>query len=170
MFSEKHYQQLKWIIARNELANYRRQGSYEYQKPKSDSLIDLHERVSGLHLGLRAPQTDQMIDWLEGIDINLFKANKLDFEFDFQFSLMTFSDIFASFSPTYHLHSNIDNYFRNYYQGAAMDCQPDFRVVNSFYIEPSCYDFYLRHFSLHLKLKVGCEALFSTLYYMNISC
>lgn len=82
MFSEKHYQQLKWIIARNELANYRRQGSYEYQKPKSDSLIDLHERVSGLHLGLRAPQTDQMIDWLEGIDINLFKANKLDFEFD----------------------------------------------------------------------------------------
>lgn len=82
MLDRVRYEQIKWIVARSELVNKRKRGGFVYQKPKSSSTIDMHQRVSGLHLGLRAVQTDEMLDWMEALEINLLDINQLDPEFD----------------------------------------------------------------------------------------
>ena len=78
----KVYEQLKWIIARNELANTKKRGSFRYQRPSSDSTFDLHRRVNGLNLGLRGVNLPQTIEWLESLNPNLFEINQYDKKFD----------------------------------------------------------------------------------------
>lgn len=82
MLDKKHYEQIKWIIARSELVNRRKRGGFHYQKPKSSTTLDMHQRVSGLHLGIRAVQTDEMLDWMASLKIDLLDINQLDFSFD----------------------------------------------------------------------------------------
>lgn len=72
------YQQMKWIIARNELVDNTKRGSLSYQKPNSSSTFDMHERVSGIHLGLRSANLPSIIDWLKSIHIDLYEFNHLD--------------------------------------------------------------------------------------------
>ena len=75
--SEK-YEQMKWIIARNELNSRYRRGSLSYQKPKSSSTFDMHERVNGLHLGLRSVILPDIVEWLSNMDVNLYDINHRD--------------------------------------------------------------------------------------------
>jgi len=82
MLDREKYEQIKWIVARSELVNKRKRGGFVYQKPKSSSTIDMHQRVSGLHLGLRAVQTDEMLDWMGSLNIDLLDINQLDPDFD----------------------------------------------------------------------------------------
>lgn len=82
MLDKKYYEQIKWIIARSELVDKRKRGGFAYQKPKSSSTIDMHQRVSGLHLGIRAVQTDEMLDWMSSLKIDLLDINQLEFDFD----------------------------------------------------------------------------------------
>lgn len=72
--SEK-YEQIKWIIARNELVHKHKRGSISYQKPKSSSTFDMHERVSGLQLGLRSVNLPETVKWLSDFDVNLYDVN-----------------------------------------------------------------------------------------------
>ena len=87
MLDEETHTQLKWIIARSELVNYKKGGSLTYQKPVSDSTFDMHKRVSGLHLGIRAIQLPEVIDWLEQLKPNLFKINQYNAELPHELSL-----------------------------------------------------------------------------------
>jgi len=73
--SEK-YEQMKWIIARSELVNNRKRGSFSYQMPKSSSTFDMHQRVSGLHLGLRSIVLPETADWLSQIKIDMYNVNQ----------------------------------------------------------------------------------------------
>lgn len=82
MLDKKHYEQIKWIVARSELVNKRKRGGFHYQKPKSTSTIDMHQRVGGIHLGLRGVQTDEMLDWMKSLEIDLLDINQLDPNFD----------------------------------------------------------------------------------------
>lgn len=82
MLDKKHYEQIKWIVARSESVNKRKRGGFNYQKPKSSSTIDMHQRVSGIHLGLRAVQTDEMLDWMKSLKIDLLDINQLDHNFN----------------------------------------------------------------------------------------
>ena len=82
MLDKKHYEQIKWIIARSELVDKRKRGGIAYQKPKSSSTIDMHQRVSGLHLGIRSVQTNEMLDWMASLHIDLLDINQLEFTFD----------------------------------------------------------------------------------------
>ena len=52
MLDEETFFKLKWIVAKNELANVDKRGSQTYQKPMSGSILDLHSRASGIHTGL----------------------------------------------------------------------------------------------------------------------
>ena len=78
MLDEETHTQLKWIIARSELVNYKKRGSLAYQKPASDSTFDMHKRVSGLHLGLRAVKIPEIVDWVEQLNPNLFKVSNTE--------------------------------------------------------------------------------------------
>ena len=82
MLDRKHYEQIKWIIARSELVNKHKRGGFHYQKPQSSNTIDMHQRVSGLHLGLRAVQTEEIINWIKNLTIDLIDMNQLDHHFD----------------------------------------------------------------------------------------
>ena len=82
MLDRKHYEQIKWIIARSELVNKHKRGGFCYQKPQSANTIDMHQRVSGLHLGIRAVQTEEIITWMNGLTIDLLDINQLDHSFD----------------------------------------------------------------------------------------
>lgn len=82
MLDREHYEQIKWIVAMNELQNPARRGGFAYQKPKSSSMVHVHQRVSGLHLGLRAVQIDGLLRWLDDIDLDLAKINQLEFDLD----------------------------------------------------------------------------------------
>ena len=74
----ENYQQMKWIIARAELLDQRRRGSLSYQKPRSSSTIDMHERVSGIHLGMRSVILPEIVDWLEEMKIGMYSVNHHD--------------------------------------------------------------------------------------------
>ena len=83
MLDRKQFEQIKWIVARSELVNPKKRGAFSYQKPKSQSTIDLHHRVSGLQLGLRAVQTDEIVNWLQSTEIDLLRINQLDHTFEY---------------------------------------------------------------------------------------
>ena len=74
----KHYEQIKWIIARAELSDENKRGSLSYQKPKSSSTFDMHERVSGLHLGLRSANLPNVLDWLKSVKIDMYGYNHFE--------------------------------------------------------------------------------------------
>jgi hypothetical protein len=82
MLNRKQYEQIKWIIARSELINAHKRGGLHYQKPQSANTIDMHQRVSGLHLGIRAVQTEEIITWMHNLKIDLLSINQLDHSFD----------------------------------------------------------------------------------------
>ena len=84
MLDRKQYEQVKWIIARSELVDPKKRGAFSYQKPKSSSTIDLHHRVSGLQLGLRAVQTNEMVNWLQDIKMDLLDVNQMEHDFDYE--------------------------------------------------------------------------------------
>ena len=71
----KHYEQMKWIIAKAELVDNHKRGSLSYQKPKSSSTFDMHERVSGLHLGLRSANLPDIVSWLKSIKVDMYEFN-----------------------------------------------------------------------------------------------
>ena len=72
------YEQMKWIIARSELVDETKRGSLSYQRPKSSSTFDMHERVSGIHLGLRSANLPSTIEWLRSIKIDMYDFNHLE--------------------------------------------------------------------------------------------
>ena len=74
----RHYEQMKWIIAKAELADENKRGSLSYQKPKSSSTFDMHERVSGLHLGLRSANLPDVIGWLKSVKIDMYGYNHFE--------------------------------------------------------------------------------------------
>ena len=71
MLDEETFFKCKWIIAKNELVNKKKSGDQQYQKPLSDSILDIHARVSGIHTGLVAAKTQTSLDWLHSINIDL---------------------------------------------------------------------------------------------------
>lgn len=84
MLDKEIYNKMKWLIAKNELKDYKKQGGFDYQKPTDDSIVALHSRASGIQFGLRAVQMPKIIDWLQTMDVDLFKINQENFEFDTQ--------------------------------------------------------------------------------------
>src|SRR5210317_146633 len=82
MLDRKTYEQIKWIVARSEFVDPRKRGGFSYQRPRSSSVIDMHQRVSGVHLGIRAVQTKEILDWMDTLDIDLLNINQLDHRFD----------------------------------------------------------------------------------------
>ncbi len=82
MLDKDLFFKIKWLIAKNELAFKSRQGGFHYQKPKDSSIVSLHQRVSGIQLGLRAVQTEEMLQWMKNVDVDLTEINQLSFEFD----------------------------------------------------------------------------------------
>ena len=76
MLNEETYFKLKWLIAKNELANIRKQGSINYQKPCSNTILDLHARVSGIHKGLDAVRNNKIQDWIDSLKINLIEIDR----------------------------------------------------------------------------------------------
>lgn len=82
MLDEETFFKLKWIVAKNELANVDKRGSQTYQKPMSGSILDLHSRASGIHTGLVAAKTDSILSWLKNINIDLFLVDKWTVDID----------------------------------------------------------------------------------------
>lgn len=82
MLNKTQYEQIKWIIAHCELTDKNKRGGFHYQKPRSSNIMDMHQRVSGLHLGIRAVQTNEMMRWMENLHIDLRDINQLDHSFD----------------------------------------------------------------------------------------
>tara|TARA_R110001592_G_C13150166_1_gene748121 strand:+ start:1415 stop:2398 length:984 start_codon:yes stop_codon:yes gene_type:complete len=82
MLVEETFFKLKWIVAKNELANSDKRGSQTYQKPMSGSILDIHARASGIHTGLVAAKTDSIIEWLKNINIDLFLVDKWTVDID----------------------------------------------------------------------------------------
>jgi len=80
MLSKQDFFKLKWLVAKNELANPDTTGSFSFQKSKSDSIFDIHARVSGLHSGFTAPRSKQIIDWIRSIDIDIIKIDQWQME------------------------------------------------------------------------------------------
>ena len=77
MLDKEIYFKIKWLIAKNELDNYKKRGGFDYQKPKDDSIMELHSRVSGIQFGVRAPQSQDIIHWLENLELNHQKIKML---------------------------------------------------------------------------------------------
>jgi hypothetical protein len=67
--------EMKWLLAKIELNNKTKQGGISYQKPKSDRIDHIHSRTSGIQLGLRAFQSDEILNWMSGLDVDLFEIN-----------------------------------------------------------------------------------------------
>ena len=65
MLDEETFFKCKWIIAKNELANKDKRGPQRYQSPLSDSILDIHARVTGVHKGLIAAKTPASLDWIK---------------------------------------------------------------------------------------------------------
>lgn len=82
MLDKDLYFKIKWLIAKNELAFKSRQGGFDYQKPKDSSIVAIHQRVSGIQLGLRAVQSQEMLQWFKSLDIDLQEINQMSFDFD----------------------------------------------------------------------------------------
>ena len=75
MLDKEIYNKMKWLIAKNELKDYKKQGGFDYQKPTDDSIVALHSRASGIQFGLRAVQMPKIIEWFQTMDLDLFKIN-----------------------------------------------------------------------------------------------
>ncbi len=82
MLDKDTYWKIKWLVAKNEFANNTKRGGFDYQKPKDDSIIEIHSRASGIQYGARAPQQPDIVEWLKNIDLNLFETNQMNFNFD----------------------------------------------------------------------------------------
>ena len=82
MLTHDQFTQCQWIAAVNEYSNENARGSFAYQKPSSLQVADLHERVSGLHLGLRSVRIPRQIDFLKSLDVNLWHINQNNYTID----------------------------------------------------------------------------------------
>lgn len=76
MLSKENFFKLKWLIAKNELKFPDTTGSFSFQRAKSDSIIDIHTRVSGLHLGLSASRAEHMLEWIKSLQLDLMKIDR----------------------------------------------------------------------------------------------
>ena len=76
MLDEETFFKCKWIVAKNELKNKDTRGPQQYQSPLSNSILDIHARVTGVHKGLIAAKTKQSIDWIAQQKIDLMKIDK----------------------------------------------------------------------------------------------
>lgn len=81
MLTQEQIFKIKWLIALNE-NNRDKRGSLAYQKPKSDQIFDIHARVQGVGLGLRAYNDPKLLEWLKTMDTNLFAINQNDCDLD----------------------------------------------------------------------------------------
>ena len=64
MFDKELFFKLKWLIAKKELVTPETTGSFSFQRAKSNSIIDIHARVSGLHLGFYGSRAKHILDWI----------------------------------------------------------------------------------------------------------
>ena len=142
MLDRKQYEQVKWIIARHELINKHKRGGFHYQKPQSANTIDMHQRVSGLHLGLRAVQTEEIINWMNGLTLDLLDINQLDHSFDTDVlpNIGLHYDEFSSIPLSTTIHTALE--FMNLYkEREPIDFKNDFwyykEIINKEITHPS---------------------------------
>lgn len=76
MLSKTQFEQMLWIIARSEQTNFRKRGPFAYYRPISNTIIDIHNRASGIMRGIRAVQTPHIMEWIDNLDINLNVINQ----------------------------------------------------------------------------------------------
>jgi hypothetical protein len=77
MLNKENFFKLKWLIAKNELVNPSKTGSFSFQRAKTNSIIDVHTRVSSLHLGFTASRADHILDWIDSVPINIIDIDQL---------------------------------------------------------------------------------------------
>lgn len=77
MLTKDQFFKLKWLIAKNEFKNPNTTGSFSFQRARSKSIIDIHTHVSGLHLGLTAPRSKHILEFMESLSIDLLKIDRL---------------------------------------------------------------------------------------------
>jgi len=82
MLDKEIFFELKWLMTRSELSNSAKRGGMTYQRPRSGRIDHLHSRASGIQLGLRALQSEEMTGWLSGLDLDLFKVNQSNEKLD----------------------------------------------------------------------------------------
>ena len=82
MLDEETFFKCKWIIAKNELANKDKRGPQRYQSPLSDSILDIHARVTGVHKGLIAAKTPASLDWIKVQQLDLLKIDQWQVDID----------------------------------------------------------------------------------------
>jgi hypothetical protein len=83
MFDKELFFKLKWLIAKSELKNPQTAGSFSFQKPRSNSIIDLHSRVSGLHLGFHASRAKHILEWINSVELDIIKIDQMPVENNF---------------------------------------------------------------------------------------
>jgi hypothetical protein len=76
MLSKEDFFKLKWLIAKNEIKFPDTTGSFSFQRAKSDAIIDIHTRVSGLHLGLTASRAEHILKWINSFKIDLLSIDR----------------------------------------------------------------------------------------------
>ena len=84
MFDKELFFKLKWLIAKKELVTPETTGSFSFQRPKSNSIIDIHARVSGLHLGFYASRARHILDWMNSLDLNIIEIDQMIIGNDFE--------------------------------------------------------------------------------------
>tara|TARA_E500000318_G_scaffold77732_2_gene72524 strand:- start:405 stop:1397 length:993 start_codon:yes stop_codon:yes gene_type:complete len=76
MLDKELFFKLKWLVAKNELLKPDTTGSFSFQRPKSDSIIDIHTRVSGLHLGFSPPRTQSILTWISSVPVDILEIDR----------------------------------------------------------------------------------------------
>ena len=76
MLSKEDFFKLKWLIAKDEIKNPDTTGSFSFQRPKSNSIIDMHTRASGLHLGFVASRAEHILSWIKSVPLNIIEIDQ----------------------------------------------------------------------------------------------
>ena len=75
MLDEETFFKCKWIIAKNELANKDKRGPQRYQSPLSDSILDIHARVTGVQR-INSPKL-RVPDWIKAQQLDPLKIDPM---------------------------------------------------------------------------------------------
>lgn len=76
MLNKEDFFKLRWLMAKNEFKYPDTTGSFSFQRAKSNSIIDIHTRVSGIHLGLTASRSKHMLDWIKLLQLDLLSIDR----------------------------------------------------------------------------------------------
>jgi hypothetical protein len=79
MLSKDTFFELQWLMAKQELKHPRTSyGGSLNQRSKSSSVIDIHTRVSGMHLGILSSNAKHISDWIDSVQIDLNTVDRWD--------------------------------------------------------------------------------------------